>query len=261
MSIACPHCDFLIVPAPRQPLPDACPQCGQALPAPPAHAGGCGTDAGAASTATPALASLLAPAPVTAAAPVQAAAAASHARAPTDPVASPAAVSAPAPAAPVPSTARARGVPLHRWQWPLVGVLGVLLGLQVLLSDRARLAADPHWRPLVEQACGLLRCSLPPWHEPAAFNMLERSVRPATTGALQVDAIFRNDARWAQAWPLLQLSLADADGRTLGSGVFTPEQYLGQLPEGLLAPGQSAQVTFVVQEPAAGTVAFAFRFH
>lgn len=155
-----------------------------------------------------------------------------------------------------------RGTPLQRWQWPLVALLALLLGLQVLLSDRARLAADPQWRPLVEQACVLLRCNLPPWREPAAFSMVERSVRPAAAaGALRVDATFRNDARWAQPWPLLQLSLADADGRTLGSGVFTPEQYLDQVPDGLLAPGQSAQVTFVVQEPAAGTVAFSFRFH
>ena len=75
-----------------------------------------------------------------------------------------------------------------------------------------------------------------------------------------MDATFRNDARWAQDWPALQLALSDADGRVLGSAVFTPEQYLGAAPATRLAPGQSAQASFLVREPAPGTVAFSFEF-
>ncbi len=151
---------------------------------------------------------------------------------------------------------------LARWRWPLVAVLALLLVVQSLLADRARLAAHPQWRPLVSALCTVLRCELAPWREPAALRMLDRKVRavPDASGALRVDATFRNEARWAQAWPALQLTLADADGRTLASGIFAPEDYLGVAPDTLLAPGQSAQVSFLVREPAPGTVAFAFRF-
>jgi hypothetical protein len=151
---------------------------------------------------------------------------------------------------------------LSRWRWPLIALLGLLLGLQILLADRARLAEDPRWRPLLETLCGTLGCSLPPWSEPAAFTMLDRKVRPTPqlAGALRVDATFRNDARWSQAWPALQLALSDADGRVLGSRVFQPVEYLDATPTTLLSPGQSAQITFVVQEPAPGTVAFSFEF-
>ncbi|KAF1690892.1 hypothetical protein CSC64_10790 [Pseudoxanthomonas koreensis] len=148
-----------------------------------------------------------------------------------------------------------------RWSWPLVAVLALLLVLQALLADRARLAADPRWRPLLESLCGALQCDLPAWHEPAAFTMLDRKVRPASQpGALRVDATFRNDARWPQAWPALQLALSDADGHVLGSHVFPPTEYLGAAASTRLSPGQSAQVTFLVQEPAPGTVAFSFEF-
>ena len=143
----------------------------------------------------------------------------------------------------------------------MIALLALLLGLQILLADRARLAADPAWRPVVENLCGALGCTLPAWHEPTAFLMLDRQIRPADTpGALRVDATFRNDARWAQDWPALQLALSDADGRVLGSAVFTPEQYLGAAPATRLAPGQSAQASFLVREPAPGTVAFSFEF-
>lgn len=148
-----------------------------------------------------------------------------------------------------------------RLRWPLIALLALLLVLQVLIADRARLAADPGWRPLVEKLCGALGCTLPAWHEPSAFTMLDRQVRPTERdGALRVDATFRNDARWAQDWPALQLALSDADGRVLGSQVFAPDQYLGAAPTTRLAPGQSAQVAFLVQEPAPGTVAFSFEF-
>ncbi len=161
------------------------------------------------------------------------------------------------------ATVRAPRAPA--WQWIALCVLALLLVLQILLADRARLATDARWRPLLSTMCGVLRCELPVWHEPAAFSMLDRDVRPAADqpGVLRIQASFRNDARWSQAWPYLQLSLSDADGRVIGSRVFSPEDYLGHAPPAgeTLAPGQSGRVDFRVREPAAGTAAFTFDFH
>lgn len=154
--------------------------------------------------------------------------------------------------------------PPPRWQWPLVAVLGLLLLLQVAVADRAQLAAQASTRPWIAALCGVLRCTLPPWHEPTAFTMTSRDVRPVPgqAGALQVQASIRNDARWAQGWPSLRLSLSDADGRVVGTGVFAPPDYLGSTTAvaGSIEPGQSAQVAFRVREPAASTVAFTFEF-
>lgn len=151
-----------------------------------------------------------------------------------------------------------------RWQWAALAGLSALLVVQILVADRQRLAADARWRPWVAAVCQVLRCELPAWREPAAFTMLSREVRPlpGRAGALQVQATFRNDARWAQAWPLLQLSLADADGRTVGTRLFRPDEYLGRqrADAPTLSPGQSAQIAFQVREPAAGTAAFSFEF-
>jgi hypothetical protein len=59
------------------------------------------------------------------------------------------------------------------------------------------------------RAVRALRCSVPAWREPAAFHVTSRDVRPHPTaaGVLLVTATFRNDARFAQPWPRLQLSL------------------------------------------------------
>ena len=150
-----------------------------------------------------------------------------------------------------------------RWQWAMLIVLSLALALQVLLADRARLAADATWRPLVAGLCDALGCSIPPWHQPGAFSMLSRDVSPiaGSSSGLNVQATFRNDARWAQAWPVLLLSLSDADGRVLGSRAFTPREYLGgAATQAELAPGQSAQIALQLHEPNPNVVAVTFDF-
>lgn len=180
-------------------------------------------------------------------------------------------VDVPAPAigagsAAAPSFMRLRAARLHtpRWQWGVLTGLVLLLALQIAVADRARLAADAGSRPWIAGLCSVLRCTLPAWQEPAAFSMISRDVRPVPgqPGALQVQASFRNDARWAQAWPALRLSLSDADGRVIGTGVFAPHDYLDRSLDAnsVLDPGQSAQIAFRVREPAASTVAFTFEF-
>jgi len=149
------------------------------------------------------------------------------------------------------------------WQWTVLALLVAALGVQMLVADRARLAQDARWRPLLERTCAVLRCSLPAWHQPQAYTMLAREVHPlpGAAGVLQVHATFRNDARWPQQWPAIAVSLSDADGRTLGGRVLLPKDYLEpDLRQTTLAPGQSAQMTVQVREPPGGAVAFAFDF-
>ena len=164
-----------------------------------------------------------------------------------------------------PARAPASSTRTPRWQWATLCGLALVLVLQVLLADRARLAGDAGWRPLLTALCDTLGCSLPPWREPQAFAMLDRDVRPVSgaPGVLLAQATFRNDARWSQPWPVLMLTLRDADGRTLGSRAVRPAEYLprdGTAATTTIGPGQSAQVAIRVREPSANVVAFSFDF-
>lgn len=144
-----------------------------------------------------------------------------------------------------------------------IAALSLLLLLQLVLADRAQLAGEARWRPALSILCGMLGCTLPPWHEPSAFIVLQRDVRPhpGIPGALHVTATFRNDARWPQPWPSLLLSLSDVDGRTAGARLFVPREYLGAAPtQNTLASGHSATVAMDVLEPTPRIVAFTFDF-
>lgn len=162
----------------------------------------------------------------------------------------------------------------RRAAWLAIAALAVLLALQLLLSQRARLAADAGWRPLVTSACTVLGCTVPPWREPSAWTMLSRDVAPlpGAPGELEVTATFRNGARWPQPPPVLVLSLTDRHGRTVAARAFTPDEYAaggatqGEAAEeqldlpALLAAGEAARVRFRVREPESGIVAFSFEF-
>lgn len=148
--------------------------------------------------------------------------------------------------------------------WGIAALLVLLLCLQIMLADRAGLAADPDWRPRVETLCAVLRCHLPPWHEPHAFRVTSREVRPhpSVPGVLIVSASFRNDAAFAQAWPQLELSLTDIDGQSLGLRRFAPSEYLGSAPTTeRIAPGQSANITLEILDPGKRALAFGIEFN
>jgi hypothetical protein len=160
----------------------------------------------------------------------------------------------------VPAPAR----PLPWGWWAIALALAAALMLQLVLADRARLAGDAAWRPRLLAICGVLGCSLPAWREPGAFRVTNREVRPhpGAPGVLLVTTSFRNDARWPQAWPLMEVALHDLDGQALGLRRFEPAEYLGSPPaSAMIAPGQSAIATLEILDPGKRAVAFTFDFH
>ncbi|KFN42421.1 DUF3426 domain-containing protein [Arenimonas oryziterrae] len=162
------------------------------------------------------------------------------------------------PSAPAPKA------PGHRfWLWFALPWLVLALLIQIAVADRARFAADPLWRPRIQALCDFLRCELPAWHEPDAFHVTSREIRPhpSVPGVLLVSASFRNDAAFPQPWPQLELSLSNLDGDALGLRRFSPHEYLGSEPTTMqIASGQSASITLEVLDPGKRAVSFNFGF-
>lgn len=160
----------------------------------------------------------------------------------------------------IPVAAVQRG---QRWRWAVIAALMLLLVVQVALADRERFAADARTRPWLEKLCRALSCELPPWREPAAMQLMARDVRPhpSVPDALIISASFRNEARWAQPWPELNLTLSDINGQTLAQRQFQPDEYLGLGARELtIEPNQTASVTLEVTDPGKQAVAFEFEF-
>lgn len=153
----------------------------------------------------------------------------------------------------------------RRWPWITACAL-LLLGLlaQVAWAKRDFLISDTTVGPMLRNACAGLGCRLPLVQDTARLNLLARDVQahPSVPGALLITASLRNDAEFAQPYPVVSITLSDANGKRLAMRRLRPAEYLGDaraLRQGL-APGATAALMLEVEDPEGKAVAFEFGF-
>ena len=132
--------------------------------------------------------------------------------------------------------------PTERPRWPFVVVsflLLVALGVQAAHHFRSELSiAMPSLRPWIESACAKLDCDIPlPRHSDlVTIEASDLQVDPAQGGALTLAATLRNRAPYAQAWPLLELTLTDMQDNAVLRRVLQPSEYLPAKADPTLFP-------------------------
>ncbi|MCK6406625.1 MAG: DUF3426 domain-containing protein [Rhodocyclaceae bacterium] len=123
-------------------------------------------------------------------------------------------------------------VPVSRPRWPFVLVSVLLIAAlagQAAHHYRAELAVSaPSLRPLLDSMCAALECDIPlPRH--AEFVSIEASdlqSDAARGGALVLAATLKNRAPYAQAWPLLEVTLTDVQDNAVLRRVLQAADYL-----------------------------------
>lgn len=104
------------------------------------------------------------------------------------------------------------------------------LAAQTVYAYRTEISAmAPGARPYIEQYCKLLQCGISPAPQYAKLLNIESSdmrADPQRQGVNALTALVRNYASYPQAYPLVQLTLIDAQDRPLASRTFPPPAYL-----------------------------------
>lgn len=153
----------------------------------------------------------------------------------------------------------------HSLGWALAcGVLTLLLGAQVAWATRDVLISTPPTGAWLRASCAALHCTLPLVAAPDRLRLLDSNVQthPSVPHALMISARVRNDAAFAQPYPVLTLTLSNARGQRLAMRRLRPREYLDDtaaLRRGL-APGSSAVLLLEVADPGDQAVAFEFAF-
>ena len=133
-------------------------------------------------------------------------------------------------------------VPTSRPAWPFVVVALLLLSTlvaQIAHYYRAELAVStPSLRPVLESACAVLDCEIPlPRHvELVSIEASDLQVDPTQGGALTLTATLKNRAAYAQAWPLLEITLTDVQDNAVLRRVLQPAEYLPPKADPTLFP-------------------------
>jgi predicted Zn finger-like uncharacterized protein len=156
------------------------------------------------------------------------------------------------PAAPPPRGRRIFGIG--------AALLALALVIQLIHYQRDELAANPALHgPLTRVYAALNLSLLPDWNLNAYEVRGSEAVAGATArGALDVLARIAVVGSQPVGLPMVRISLHDRFAKSLGSRVFTPDEYLDAAarPSGLLAPGHLIPVKISLRDP--GTEAFGY---
>ncbi len=125
---------------------------------------------------------------------------------------------------------------LVRRLWAYACVLGVLaLAAQLVYVYRGAIAgAAPALRPVLEQACVPLQCSVDHARRIERISITSSSLRPAAGAAqgddarsrLTLNVVLRNRYDRPQEWPALALDLTDISDTVVARKIILPHDYL-----------------------------------
>lgn len=153
----------------------------------------------------------------------------------------------------------------RHWPWVVACLLlTLLLGAQLAWAKRDELIRNVVVGSWLRSSCAALGCELPLVAAPQQLRLLASNVQahPSVAGALMISASVRNDAAFAQPYPVLTITLSDAQGQRLAMRRLQPREYLDDdtiLHRGL-APDASAVLLLEVEDPGDKAVAFEFGF-
>lgn len=118
------------------------------------------------------------------------------------------------------------------WPWVIAALLLLLMLLaQAAYFFRIDLAARlPGLKPALIGYCRILKCSVPlPQHtDLIGIESSELEADPANENQIILNALLRNRAPYAQAFPNLELTLNDNQDKPLARRMFIPADYLPQ---------------------------------
>ncbi len=103
-------------------------------------------------------------------------------------------------------------------------------GAQVALHYRDWIAAPwPAWKPVLARMCDPLGCEVHALRDIGAVSIEASDLQadPAHKGLLILTATLRNQAPWPIAYPSLELTLTDAQDRTVVRRALAPADYAG----------------------------------
>jgi len=113
--------------------------------------------------------------------------------------------------------------------WAVAMIVLILsLGAQYTYFHFDELSRIPALRPIIAQYCPMIGCELASQSDVSRIvgtNLVVRS-HPFEKNALVIDVIIKNQAKFEQPYPVVQLNFENINGDPVASRRFTPKEYI-----------------------------------
>lgn len=145
-------------------------------------------------------------------------------------------------------------------------LLTVTLLLEYTWFNRNQLSQVPELQTVVKRLCQVVECKEFAMRNPAKIELITRNIysHPLEKDALMVNVTMKNNARFAQPYPVVQIDFSDIRGGTVSARRFFPEEYMPMQTDTealhLLQPNSETTVTLEIQDPGKQAMTYEFNF-
>jgi len=144
-------------------------------------------------------------------------------------------------------------------------VLALLIASLYLFRERARLYNNPQIRPIYENFCSVVGCTVPLPFDPEQMGLMRRSIypHPEVEDALVINVVIKNKANFAQRYPVLVIRLEETSGKPLATRDFPPQEYLEPRiwrDSTTIDAGAAISITLEIKDPGEKAGSFTLKF-
>ena len=151
-------------------------------------------------------------------------------------------------------------------------LLTATLGIEYAWFNRDQLNRIPQLQAWTEQLCQHVECKDIAMRNPAKIKLIARNVysHPNEKNALMVDITMKNQADFAQPYPIMQIRFSDVRGGDVAARRFLPGEYLpagirGEIQQAdsqqaLFEPDTNMSFTMEIQDPGKQAMTYEFDF-
>ncbi len=150
-----------------------------------------------------------------------------------------------------------------------ITLLCTTLFAEYLWFNRNQLSQHTQLKTWADDLCQQFECKDVAMRDPSQIELVTRNVysHPNEKNALMINVTLKNNAKFSQPLPVMQVSFSDIRGAAIASRRFLPEEYLPieDQPAGakrlhILQPDTNITFTMAIQDPGKQALTYEFDF-
>ena len=154
------------------------------------------------------------------------------------------------------------------WSTGILALTATLI-IEYAWFNREQLNKIPELQGTISILCQQFKCKNVSIRDPANIELITRNIysHPNEKSALMVNITMKNNAAFAQPYPVMQIDFSDIRGNSVAARRFWPKEYLANESQqgnteqpSLLQANTSASVTLEIQDPGKQAMTYEFNF-
>lgn len=143
-------------------------------------------------------------------------------------------------------------------------LLTATLALEYIWFNRNQFSQTPEIQAALERVCSQVECKDLNMRDPSKIELVTRNVysHPNEKDALVINITMKNNADFAQPYPVMQIDFSNIRGNTVAARRFLPTDYLqiGSDQIRPLQPNMSTSLSMEIQDPGKDAKTYEFNF-